>query len=81
MAKNITLEKTYSSKEDLYKATEKNSIICQLENLLTYPYIDKKIVNGVIKIHGWYYNLEDGSVEFYDKKDDTFKDIFEYQEY
>lgn len=80
-AKNITLEKTYSTKEELYKATEKNSVICQLENLLTYPYINKKIISGTMKIHGWYYNLEDGSIEFYDKEDNTFKDIFEYQEY
>ncbi len=34
-----------------------------------------------MKIHGWYYNLEDGSIEFYDKNKDTFKDIFEYEEY
>ncbi len=80
-AKKITLEETYFSKEALYRATEKNSIVCQLENLLTYPYIDKKIENGTMKIHGWYYNLEDGSIEFYDKKNTTFKDIFEYQEY
>lgn len=80
-AKKISLEKTYSSKEEMYKATEKNSIICQLENLLTYPYIEKRIYEHKIKIHGWYYNLEDGSIEYYDKDMSCFKDIFEYEEY
>jgi len=80
-AKKISLEKTYSSKEELYKATEKNSIICQLENLLTYPYIEKRIYEHKIKIHAWYYNLEDGSIEYYDKDMSCFKDIFEYEEY
>lgn len=80
-AKEITLKQTHESKEALYKATEKNSIKCQLENLMTYPYITKRIKENKLKIHGWYYNLEDGSIEYYDEKNDTFKDIIEYTDY
>ena len=61
-AKDMTLKTKhlYKNKEDLYKATEKNSIICQLENLLTYPAIKRKVLTKEITIHGWYYNLIDG---------------------
>ncbi|RXJ80857.1 carbonic anhydrase [Arcobacter sp. F2176] len=80
-AKGMTLENNhlYKNKEDLYKATEKNSIICQLENLLTYPAIKRKVLTKEITIHGWYYNLIDGSIEFYDQINNEYKDINEYR--
>lgn len=79
-AKEITLKNKhlYKTQEELYKATEKNSIICQLKNLLTYPAIKEKIELNKITIHGWYYNLDDGSIEYYDQKNKLFKEISEY---
>lgn len=79
-AKDITLKNKnlYKSKNDLYKATEKNSIICQLKNLLTYPAIKDKVSKNEIKIHGWYYNLIDGSIDYYDEKSKSYKAIEEY---
>lgn len=79
-AKEITLKNKhlYKTQEELYKATEKNSIICQLKNLLTYPAIKEKIELNKITIHGWYYNLDDGSIEYYDQKNKLFKEIGEY---
>lgn len=81
-AKQMTLKdkNLYNTKEDLYRATEKNSIICQLENLLTYPAIKEKISENKIDIHGWYYDLSDGSIEYYDKKNNKYKNITEYIE-
>ena len=79
-AKEMTLKNKhlYKTQEELYKATEKNSIICQLKNLLTYPAIKEKIELNKITIHGWYYNLDDGSIEYYNEKNRLFKDISEY---
>ena len=78
-AKELTLKKVYQTKEELYRATEKNSLICQLDNLLTYPVIKEQIKTNTLKIHGWYYNLIDGSIEYYDKQTNTFNDLLEYQ--
>jgi carbonic anhydrase len=50
-----------------------------LKNLLTYPAIKEKIELNNITIHGWYYNLDDGSIEYYDKKENSFKQICEYR--
>ncbi|QKF65808.1 beta carbonic anhydrase, clade B [Arcobacter venerupis] len=82
-AKNLTLENKhlYQTLSDLYKATEKNSVICQVKNLLTYPAIKEKIELNNITIHGWYYNLDDGSIEYYDKNENSFKQISEYLNY
>jgi len=64
-----------ASKENLQKITEKISIKHQLENLLTYPAVLRKINNGELDIHGWYYKIEDGSIEAYDGELCDFKPI------
>jgi len=62
-----------SNKEKILRTTEKISIKHQLENLLTYPEVLRKVTSGELNIHGWYYKIEDGSIEFYDGESCDFK--------
>lgn len=62
-----------SDKELLYRTTEKISIVHQLENLITFPEVAKKVEEGTLSIHGWYYDIEDGSIEYYDGETCSFK--------
>ena len=80
-AKEYTLLATVDkeNKEQLYRTTEKVSIVYQMENLLTFPYIVQKIKNKELQIHGWYYKIEDGTIEYYDGTDCTFKPLEEYK--
>lgn len=73
--KEFTLKNNhlYKTKEELYRATEKNSIVFQLQNLLTYPIIKDRVLKQTLKIHGWYYNLNDGSILIYDEDTNIFK--------
>lgn len=48
------------------RTTERVSIKYQLENLLTYPEVKRKVDLGELGIHGWYYTIEDGSIHYYD---------------
>ncbi len=52
-------------KEDLLRLTEKLSVIKQIENLLTYPVVKKRFEKGNLSIHGWYYDIETGYIEYY----------------
>lgn len=61
--------------QKMLRMTEKESIKYQLENLLTYPDIYKKVKKGKLDIHGWYYKIENGSIEYYDGKSGEFKKI------
>lgn len=65
----------YPNKEELYRATEKNSIIFQLKNLMTYPNVKNAVNENKLQIHGWYYNLDDGSLLAYDKKSEEYLNI------
>jgi carbonic anhydrase len=58
--------------EELLRLTEKFSIIHQIENLLTYPNVKKRFENGDLHIHGWYYNIEDGNIDYYDAPSGAF---------
>lgn len=69
---NITDKHTI---EDKLRITEKISIKHQLENLLTFPEILRKVNEGSLGIHGWYYKIEDGSIEYYDGNDNIFKPL------
>ncbi|RXK13462.1 carbonic anhydrase [Halarcobacter mediterraneus] len=78
-AKERTLKnKKFTTEEEMYRATERNSIRNQLENLLTYPDVVKFLKSGELKIHGWYYDIETARIDYYDQEDDNFKPLSEF---
>ena len=64
-----------NDKEQILRTTERISIKHQLENLLSYPEIFKRVNSGKLDIHGWYYKIEDGSIEYYDGESCGFKPL------
>jgi carbonic anhydrase len=58
--------------EELLRLTEKFSIITQMDNLITYPYIKEKIDNNELSIHGWYYDIETGKINYYNNQTHQF---------
>ena len=79
-AKEFTLKhiEDASNKEQLYRLTERNSILHQLENLFTYPAIQERVDSKQLKVHGWYYCIEKGSIEYYDMKEKIYKPLSEF---
>ena len=56
---------------------EKVSVIYQLENLLTYPLLCERVEEKTLYLHGWYYNISDGSIEYFDDEAMEFKPLGE----
>ncbi len=65
----------FEDEDRIYRATEKISIIHQLENLLTFPEIKKRIKEGTLNIHGWHYKIEDGTIEYYNNMKKRFENL------
>ena len=61
------------NQEEIYRQTEKVSILYQLENLLTYPEVRKRVKEKRLEIHGWYYKIEDGMIEAYNQENKRFE--------
>lgn len=53
------------------------NVLTQIENLRTYPVVRSHLPTGKLTIHGWIYNIEDGSVLTYDRANHTFVPLFE----
>jgi len=72
-AKELALKSVSNdNRAELLEATEKFSLILQLKNLLTYPSVKKKVEQGKLYLHGWYYRIDSGEVEYYDPDDRQF---------
>ncbi|QOY52254.1 carbonic anhydrase [Candidatus Sulfurimonas baltica] len=69
-----------ADKEVLYRLTEKLSVISQLENLLTYPSVSKRVDSGEIVIHGWVYDIESGEIEYYNPENSQFESLSSLRE-
>ena len=77
-AKERTLRnKKFTNEEEMYRATERNSIRHQLDNLLTYPDVIKLLEAKELEIHGWYYNIATGEIEYYKEEEDIFRPLSE----
>ncbi len=61
-----------AQEKELLRLTEKLSVISQIENLLTYPYVKERVEKETLHIHGWLYDIETGDIECYDPDEQKF---------
>lgn len=52
--------------EEALRRTEQRSIILQLEHLMGYPMVRKRVEKGELFLHGWHYLIEEGEVHILD---------------
>ena len=69
-----------ADRQELLALTEKLSVLIQIENLLTYPYVKEKVQAGTLFLHGWMYNMETGSIEYYDPDAHDFLALERFQQ-
>lgn len=48
------------------RRVEQRSVILQLERLLSYPMVARRVEEGRLFLHGWYYVIEEGRVQVLD---------------
>jgi len=66
---------TDEQKEQRLRYTEKISTIYQIDNLLTYPAVKRRVDEGTLFLHAWYYDMESGEIEYYDDETYSFKPL------
>jgi len=55
-----------AEEQELLRLTERMSIITQIDNLLTYPFVRERLEQERLFVHGWYYDIETGNIDYYD---------------
>ncbi len=58
--------------EDQVERCEKESIVGSLENLMTFPWIQQKVEEKTLTLHGWHFNLFNGIMNYFDQKKQQF---------
>jgi carbonic anhydrase len=50
------------------RRTEQRAVVLQLERLMDYPMVRRRVERGELSLHGWHYVIEDGEVHVFDVK-------------
>jgi carbonic anhydrase len=54
------------------RRTEQRAVVLQLERLMDYPMVRRRVEEGGITLHGWHYVIEDGEVHVFDVQSGNF---------
>lgn len=57
---------------DLVRAVALENILVQLDHLRTHPSVAAKLATGNLTLHGWFFDIETGTVLVYDGKAQSF---------
>lgn len=73
-AKEITKKNCVreDSDEECYAVAERISVISQLDHLMTFPFVKKRVDDKTITLHGWYYVIETGKIFYFDPDENNF---------
>jgi carbonic anhydrase len=63
------------TKEAQLCACEKASILVSLENLCTFPWVKQAVNDGKLKLHGWYFDIDSGTLSAHDKNLQRFEPL------
>jgi len=61
--------------ETHYHDCEQKGILQSLDNLMTFPWIRERVADGRLHLHGWHYDLGDGTLFAKCKDSDEFKQV------
>lgn len=48
------------------RRTEQRAVVLQLERLMDYPMVKRRVEDGKLTLHGWHYVIEDGEIHVFD---------------
>ncbi len=65
-------ELPHKSRNDQYKACEMASILHSLDNLMTYPWLKRRVEEGTLMLHGWYFDIDTGALLAYSPRKQEF---------
>ena len=61
-----------AGREARLRACEKRAVVASLDNLMSFPWIQRRVQAGKLTLHGWYFDLEAVALMRYDPEADSF---------
>ena len=63
---SVTVDFPDASDEQRHRACEQRAILVSLQNLQTFPWINQRVEQGKLTLHGWYFDIQQGQLMGYD---------------
>lgn len=67
-SERVRAEHPHARDEEKLCECEMAGIVVSLENLVTFPWIQSRVDEGKLKLHGWYFDIVSGEMKAYDAK-------------
>lgn len=75
-ARNRVLSRMHGEAEEkVQRACEQEAILVSLDNLLTFPWILERVAQRNLVLHGWYFDLENGELLYFDPATNSFQPL------
>ena len=71
----VLRELSHKSSEERHTACEQASILQSLDNLLTYPWLKRRVEQCKLVLHGWYFDIDSGALMAYSARQQQFLPI------
>lgn len=68
----VRRELAHKTPQQQRRACEMANILCSLDNLLSYPWLRRRVEAQQLSLHGWYFDLEEGALLAYSPRQQAF---------
>lgn len=62
-----------ATEQEQMMACEQRAILVSLDNLMTFPWVSERVESGSLALHGWYFDIEHGQMQQYNRSSRTFE--------
>ena len=77
-AKLVNESRDHASERERIDSMVRENVIAQLNNLKTHPSVSLALAQGRLKLHGWVYDIESGSIDALDSTTRQFVSLAEH---
>ena len=74
-AVTIVQSRTSNLKSDELNSVTQENVLLQIRRLEQYPEISKRLAKGDIEIHGWVYEIGDGTIRYFNQEKEAFIEL------
>jgi carbonic anhydrase len=65
--RSVMAEMPNATLKEQTRACEQRAILVSLENLMTFSWVSERVEAGKLRLHGWYFDIENGQLLRYDE--------------
>ena len=60
---------------DQLRFCEMEAVKVSLDNLVSFPWISERVQDGTLSLQGWYFDIAEAAMQFYEAETDTFRSL------